>query len=50
MTSLMPNTNYGWMGLALMGGTLLYHKMLGSVGLMLGLGLGIYLYFVVDDQ
>jgi hypothetical protein len=50
MNSLSPNTSYGWLGLALIIGTALYHKSLGTVGLVAGFGIGIYLYFVVDDQ
>jgi hypothetical protein len=50
MSSLTPNSIYGWVGLALIGGTVAYHRSLGTIGLVVGFGLGIYLYFVVDDQ
>jgi hypothetical protein len=50
MSSLTPNTMYGWVGLAMIAGTVLYHKSLGTMGLVIGFGLGIYLYFVMDDQ
>lgn len=50
MTQLAPNTMQGWIGLALIVGTALYHKSLGTLGLVAGFGIGIYLYFVVDDQ
>ncbi len=49
MTALQPNTIYGWLGLALMGGSFLYHRSLSSMGMILGLGIGAYLYFVMDD-
>ena len=49
LTNLTPNTTYGWLGAALLVGTALYHKSLGTLGLVLGFGLGAYLYFVVDD-
>lgn len=50
LTSLTPNSIYGWAGLAVMGGAFLYHKSLSSMGLIIGLGVGAYLYFVMDDQ
>jgi hypothetical protein len=50
LSSLTPNTIYGWIGGGLLIGTVLYHKSLGTLGLVLGFGIGIYLYFVVDDQ
>ena len=50
LTSLTPNTIYGWAGLAVMGGAFLYHKTLSSMGLILALGVGASLYFVMDDQ
>ncbi len=50
MTSLTPNTMYGWIGVVLIAGTALYHKSLGTLGLVAGFGIGIYLYFIVDDQ
>jgi len=49
LSAYTPNTIYGWIGLGLIGGALLYHKSLTSMGLVIGLGLGIYLYFVVDQ-
>ena len=50
MNQLAPNGMYGWLGLAAIGGTLAYHKKLGTMGMLLGLGIGAYLYFVVDNQ
>lgn len=50
LTSLTPNTIYGWAGLAAFAYTILYHKTLTTVGLFIGLGVGFYLYFVMDTQ
>jgi hypothetical protein len=50
LNSLTPNTIYGWAGLVVMGGAFLYHKSLSSMGLILAIGVGAYLYFVMDDQ
>jgi hypothetical protein len=50
LASLSPNGTAGWIGIALIGGTALYHKSLGSLGLLAGFGIGIYLYFVADDS
>jgi hypothetical protein len=49
MTNLAPNTIYGWLGIGAIVGTALYHKSLGTLGLCVGFGIGIYLYFIVDD-
>lgn len=48
LSALTPTGIYGWAGLALMGGAFLYHKTLSTMGMLIGLGLGAYLYFVVD--
>lgn len=50
LSTFTPNTIYGWAGLALMGGSFLYHKSLSSMGMIIGLGIGFYLYAVVDDN
>lgn len=50
LSTFTPNTIYGWAGLALMGGSFLYHKSLSTIGMILGLGIGFYLYAVVDDN
>jgi hypothetical protein len=48
--NFMPNGIYGWLGLGIIGATAAYHKELKSIGLIIGFGVGIYLYFVMDDQ
>lgn len=50
MNQFVPNTMYGWAGLALIAGTVAYHRSLGAIGLIIGFGAGIYLYFVMDDM
>lgn len=48
LDALTPTGIYGWIGLGLMGAAFLWHKTLSSMGLILALGIGAYLYFVVD--
>jgi hypothetical protein len=50
LSTFTPNTIYGWAGLALMGGSFLYHKSLSTMGMVIGLAIGYYLYAVVDDN
>jgi hypothetical protein len=50
LSALTPTGIYGWAGLALMAGSFLYNKSLSTLGLVIGLGLGFYLYFVVDSN
>jgi hypothetical protein len=49
INSLTPNTLLGWVGAGLLLGTAFYHKRLTEFGLIAGLAVGFYLYFVVDQ-
>ena len=48
MQSLIPNTIWGWLGLALGGFVIAIHRKLGILGLIIGLAGSAYLYFVLD--
>ncbi len=50
MQSWLPNSIAGWVGVALIIGTVAYHRSLGTLGLVAGFGIGMYLYFVMDNQ
>lgn len=50
MQQLAPNGMYGWLGIAAIGATLAYHRKLGTMGMLIGLGVGAYLYFVIDNS
>lgn len=44
----MPNGILGWIGLALLFFALIYHRALTTVGLLIAVAGGIYLYFYMD--
>jgi len=49
LQNLQPNSIYGWIGLGAIGWTFAYHKTLTTMAIVIGMIVGIYLYFVVDQ-
>ena len=49
MSSYTPNGIWGWLGIVIFFGAIIYHKSLSWIGLILMLVLGWYLYEKVDQ-
>lgn len=50
LSSLTPSTLWGWIGAILLIGAVVYHRTLTTMGMVLALGVGFYLYFVLDSS
>lgn len=50
MSNWMPKSLWGWLGLLLIIGAVVYHRALSTIALIIGLVVGGYLYLYLDTS